>query len=489
MNSEDIEMPELDLMSGDADTVQALPAPPELQLRVLSGMHAGASAPLTGDHYTLGTLDDCDFVLADAGVQPHHARLSRCAVGGADETGWQLDWVAQGGGEPLLAPVQLIRGKAVPLGPLVVTVDDAQAPWPTLEQLVLVPHAPALEPQLPQPAPQASLSAVAALLRGIRLRAVFTQRRAVASTAAAVAVGLCAVVLLAWPVGQGQGRGAAAGGAIAAVPPGDSPPGSPDAAHKKVIEAALRDMGMQARATVEPAGTGWLVRAPVVSETEAEMLAAALSRVQPRPGLRFTTDTEIREGVLDMLGRMAPDSRASLAVRPLGEGRFRVEGRMAKAADRDKLVRALSASYPQVAGWDNAVVANEEAAQALLADLGARGWQVQGTWKDDALQLQVTLQQREVPQWERALLAAASTNSVPFKATVALATPQAVAPGVEARLPFQVRSIVGGDMPYVLLTTGEKLAQGAVSQGWRLSAIDPVQLVFENGARRATVQR
>jgi len=100
---------------------------PVLQLRILSGMHAGACAPLDGDAYLLGALDDCDFVLTDAGVQPHHARLSRT------DGGWQLDWVAQEGGEPVLAPMRLESGKAVPMGPIVVAVDDALAPWPTLE--------------------------------------------------------------------------------------------------------------------------------------------------------------------------------------------------------------------------------------------------------------------------------------------------------------------------------------------------------------------
>ena len=57
------------------------------------------------------------------------------------------------------------------------------------------------------------------------------------------------------------------------------------------------------------------------------------------------------------------------------------------------------------------------------------------------------------------------------------------------RLPFQIRGVVGGDMAYVLLSSGDKLSQGGVWQGWRLASVTATQVTFENGAQRAVLAR
>lgn len=460
---------------------------PVLQLRILSGMHAGACAPLDGDAYLLGALDDCDFVLTDAGVQPHHARLSRT------DGGWQLDWVAQEGGEPVLAPMRLESGKAVPMGPIVVAVDDALAPWPTLEQLVLVPHAPALEPQLPPPAQPVGES-------GQRAR-----RRRLLPATALLAPLMSALMWFAWPAGSGQmpaagdpGAGTADDPVAAAAP---LAPGQPDMSQKQAIDAALKSAGLGGQAKVEHTGAGWLVHAPVMSETEGEALSAALSRIRPRPALRLTTESDLRDEVAPALARLAQEQRAALSLHPAGQGRFRIEGTMDSAAARDTLLAALARSFPHVRGWDNAVSTPQDAGMRLLAELRQQGWQASGEWGDGAMQITVQLHQRDVPHWERTLMAATQANPVPLRARLdivqagAAASAAPVAPVAPAAasaastLPFTVRSVVGGDMPYVLLTNGEKLAHGAVSQGWRLSAVSVSQVVFENGARRAVLTR
>jgi type III secretion protein D len=374
--------------------------------------------------------------------------------------------------------MRLEPGKAVPLGPIVVAVDEPDAPWPTLEQLVLVPHAPALEPRLPPPAQPTPPRG-----RVVRARALLA-RHAVASTTVAATAGLSLVTVLAWPMGLHRvvpQRIAAAVLAPAAA--------QPHTAQRQAIEATLKELGLTERATIEPAGDGWLVRAPVLSDSESESLTAALSRMQPPPALRMTTEQDLRDAVADMLVRIAPEYRGSVTLRYLGEGRFRLEGRMPKAEERDKLLRSLASAFPQVREWDNAVLVNEEAAQRLLAELRERGWQVAGGWQQGTLEMQVALQQADVPQWERALLAAAQGHVVPFRVTLAIVQPPSARRVGETPLPFQIRSVVGGDMPYVLLPDGEKLAQGGTRQGWRLASISANQVVFENGARRATVQR
>ncbi|WP_374608473.1 FHA domain-containing protein [Diaphorobacter nitroreducens] len=473
-----------------AVAIGPLPPPlPELELRILSGMHAGARAPLHGESYLLGALDDCDFVFEDAGVQPHHARLLR---GEADDAGWQLKWIAQDGEDPVLAPMRLAQGKAVPLGPIVLAVDVPGAPWPTLEQLVLVPHAPALEPSLPppqdlMPAPQQPRALAA------RWRSVPPGRVAVGIAVATL--GLSAAAALAvWPIGlDGSLRDSLIGGAeVAATQSAPAAASAPDPAQRQAIEAALASRGLAGRARIEPVGAVWQVRAPVLGDLEAEALGAALARLQPRPLLRLPTEHELRDEVLAALPQLAGSHAAHVRLRPLGAGRFRLEGRIANAQERDQFLRAVAEALPQAA-WEHAVLTSEEAAAGLLAELRSRGWQASGEWKDGALQVQVTLQQRDVPNWEQTLLAVNRSHAVPLRAAMTFApgapTPSPAPRVAEASLPFQIRGVVGGDMPYVLLADGDRLAQGGVWKGWRLASISAAQVVFENGAQRAVLTR
>lgn len=449
---------------------------PAYELRILSGMHAGARAPLDGSDYLLGTLDECDFVLMDPGVHPRHARIA------ASDGGWDLRWAVEEGAEALLAPMRMEPGKAVPLGPVVLSVDVVDAPWPTLEQLVLVPQAAAVEPSLPAPLdiPEGSVPVMMVPRRASVARSV------AAWTLTLATAGVSAMALIAWPMGAAHERRQPATietPAAAAAEKGSLP----FAPQKQAIDTALRDLGLTERAKVEPSATGWTVRAGVMSDVESESLSAALSRIQPLPGLRMTTEQDLRADVADMILRMAPEYRGTIGLRYLGEGRFRVEGRMGNAAERDKLLRTLASAFPLVRAWENAVVAAEEAGDRFVAELRSRGsWHVSRAPGAGLLDLQVRLSQRDVPQWEQALLSVAQANPTPFRATLEFVQAQA---SRESRPPFRVRSVVGGEMPYVLLEEGEKLAPGGVFQGWRLASVGAQQLVFENGAQRAYVPR
>lgn len=69
-------------MTQDATAATApTAASAECVLRIVAGLHAGASRTLAGQEMILvGSGDDCDIVLADAGVASHHALIS--LVGG-----------------------------------------------------------------------------------------------------------------------------------------------------------------------------------------------------------------------------------------------------------------------------------------------------------------------------------------------------------------------------------------------------------------------
>lgn len=459
---------------------------PPVELRVLSGLHAGARAPLEGDTHLLGAQEDCDFVLGDDGVLPHHARLSR------REAGWQLDWIAADGEAPALAPVLLQPGKAVLLGPVVICVDDAQAAWPTLEQLVVAPHAPAPEAALPAPSTAPPLPvAVPSWRRFVR---GMLARGAVALGTAAAMLALSALAFVAAPPGARSDEMLLR----AAAMPASAPAPAPDAASRVAIDEALGRLGLAGRSRVEAAGADWLVRAGVKDDAEAETVTTALARLQPRPQVRLSTEQDLRDALSDLVLRTMPEQRVAIELHFGEDGRVQLEGRMPDAAQREPLLHALAQAFPHLR-WDpDALLTPQEQAGRFEAQLRAHGWPLITRWNRDLLEIDVALTQRDVPEWERVLAEAARGHAPRFAARVAFvqaapaataAAPAAAHEAGESRLPFTILSVVGGDMPYVLLSGGERLAQGGSSQGWRFAGLTGHEVVFENGAQRATVAR
>ena len=94
-----------------------------LELRILSGLHAGAREPLGDADAVLGSVADCDFILKDLGMAPRQGRLE------FGESGWRLQLWGPDEDEPsesiVMAPGSLHR-----VGPVVVSVDEVDAPWP-----------------------------------------------------------------------------------------------------------------------------------------------------------------------------------------------------------------------------------------------------------------------------------------------------------------------------------------------------------------------
>ena len=116
----------------NAATDEATPVPGNV-LRILSGLHAGASRELAEQEMILvGSGDDCDIVLADQGVARHHALIN--LVGGMSSLR-ALDAPLRVDGLPLLPgdPVELRGLQRIELGEAAIAYGQEHDPgWAAL---------------------------------------------------------------------------------------------------------------------------------------------------------------------------------------------------------------------------------------------------------------------------------------------------------------------------------------------------------------------
>lgn len=120
--------------SGTAAEAPSVPVPaPASVLRILSGLHAGASRILAEQEMILvGSGDDCDIVLADHGVARHHALIN--LTGGMSSLR-ALDAPLRVDGQPLHPgdPVELRGLQRIQLGDAAIAFgDEADPRWAVL---------------------------------------------------------------------------------------------------------------------------------------------------------------------------------------------------------------------------------------------------------------------------------------------------------------------------------------------------------------------
>jgi len=466
---------------------------PEIELRILSGCHQGASLDLAaGAVVHVGSEGDCDVLLSDCGLDADAPlqvswRGGRWFVRAAQDEAHE----AHGHGAGALPGVAL--GAPALIGQVHVTVCAAHLDWSAVELARPAPRADATP--LPEdgaecadaaPADEAPLQADAPPPAAALARAAPARR-----LLALPAVGLLALALLGtgWAVWRHAPDSAPVN--LASHSPAAlqlSPQAQERAVKEASLAIALADPALRMRVVANAQG-GVTVSGWVDSAEQFDRLAQALSSLRPLPRLAVRTAQE----VFDALTDVGTAQGLSLRFAPMGAGKVQVRGVVLTPELQQRTLVQLRQRAPEgIEILDGLRVAAQQGPE-VVRWLGAQGLTVRrADWDGEQLVLTVEVTPAQRQQLER-LLAQAQTplSDVPFVLQTQLVKEAAAARRLslaEAGLPFGIRSVVGGDAPYVVLADGAKLQPGGARAGWRLAAIAPDHLVFDS-PRRLEVSR
>lgn len=442
------------------------------ELRVLDGLHAGARAALDGDaaplRLAIGSALDNDIVLCDPGIAPRHAWLQWDAAAAR----WHLlPQAAPGGTDAQAQPPGPGHGlgEAVALGPVHVTVAAANDPFDPAAAAVSIVATPLVdEPPpgvdaeaLPPPAPPARRSLA---------------RRAVLLLLLALPLLLLAAVLPWWL------RDGAPPQPAQRVPPAVAAPAA--APVPQALHEVLRSQGLDGALQVHSIGGRSVVSGLVADAATLETLAAALTRLSPRPGLRVSTVAEVRAALRET--GFVPPPGLQLAVDR--QGALRLGGTLgseAAAVDVQQRLRALLPAGVVVASDIEPPV---RLAERFVAEARAQGFAIDGGFDGRRLVATIDLPEAERSRWERWLVDAHRRLLGGLGLALALrAAPPP--PRSDTRLPFRVASVVGGASPYLLLADGKQLVPGARAGDVTLVQIDDDALVLQRAGQTFKVPR
>lgn len=439
-----------------------------LELRVLSGLHAQARCPVRDDD-VVGTDPACDVVLADVGLS---ARTARLRLG---TNGWNLSLYSSDTAIATSEP-ETPFNQPLPLGPVWVTVARRADPWNDLPQ--------AANDTLANPDKASQINSVAGVIEP-EVETVdveedvdeFSQlpgrnrgeRWLMLLGLGTVGFAVVAAIVMVWLM-PGAER---------------TPVSQPDprvAAERSLgpINAAIERLGLSSRLHVNltPEGTvyvaGW-----VRNTAERDALAGALAQVWPMPAMRVISEQDALQTAETVLRRYP----IKYVPRYDGAGRLTIQGVAGSVEDRTAALDALRSQLPGMIVMGNDIQLAAAVADTLSAELSDAGLGgIALTWQDNMLQagvgglddIQFAELQAVITQFNSRYfgIAKLATTSRQFADTV----------------PFRIRSVVGGPLPFIVLDDGSKLLVGGTYKRYRLTAIEDKRLLFD-GPRSAIVLR
>ncbi|CUR67699.1 type III secretion system inner membrane ring subunit SctD [Achromobacter xylosoxidans] len=435
-----------------------------LELRVLSGLHRRASAPI-GAEASIGADPDCDIVLADDGVAARAARIR------SDETGWTL--TPENGG----VPERRQHGEPARLGPVWLTLAAADAPWtesPAREE------APTEDEPSPEPAgdlPDAAPSPAAEAACPPPLLPPRPARKG--REALYVYAGMALMLLL------------CVSGVVYIIQPQPTVLAAADPMRQAIeeslpaIKRVLEQQGLTERLTISRRPdqsiiiTGWLRDA-----AEQEQVATAMARIWPMPALRLSNEADLRATALNVLQAypIRYDARYQ------GDGVVAIQGIAPDAEQRARVGDMLRAALPGVRLDLGAVLLADEVGQRLAAAAAQAGLpEPQAKWNGARLEIAPP----DDPEQARRLASVIEDfNLAHFKVAALLPATSAAAPrrAIATTVPFTIRSVMGGAQPFVVLGDGTKLVPGGTYRQYRLVSIDNGKVTFD-GPTYAVVSR
>jgi len=476
-----------------------------LELRLLAGVHAGATVSLApGQSITIGSSRSCDVVLRDAPFA--EARLE------AAPEGWL--WF-----EPDGTRQALKSGYALSAGALLLTVQQSGADWmraadtPVGWTRPVFDHEGAVAAQQPEPlavAPQPDAAATIELQpEGGASQADDDSRapgepiqtgparqwleRLTGTRGWWLAPG-AVLVALAW----------FAGGAItdplvrlfsAPPPPAQAvqqtaPQSGANADDLARVSQRLKEGGFDEVARASLRSDGRIEVVGVLENVdEQDQLVQWLSPERRWLALSLITQAEFAERVRGA-ARQLPEGFEAAA---MPGGRVALTGLAIQSDDAQRARSVLEQQLPQAGELILNLISPDDVAAQLNRDIRAQGFaSVKVSWMDARISVDGAIPRERSAAWEQTLLSFNRRygERLPARVTLSLTDPPAPTASTalvaaSAPSPLKLPRIVAvqsGALSYLLFADGHRVLPGGIINGYRLAAISDTELIFEDSS-------
>jgi type III secretion system YscD/HrpQ family protein len=442
------------------DTLQA-----QVELRVLVGPQAGSSLSLGIGDYSLGTSDECEIILMGSRLESVHARLS---FDGDQITVTPLEGkVCDAQGNEIMDTFPLTLGMPVDLAGVWVSVDSVDARWPDPADVLPTPIPPS---PVEQTVTEGEVQTRAADSPASRLR-----NRA-KTTLIISAVGLSLIVLAgislaAWMIKQQTPTEVVATVSKPVVPA--------IPVNQQKIQQIIQNLDLASSVEMKISEKGSIsVSGYLPDSNTKKQLIQALDNISPSPKTELYVDVDLLEAAKKVLADKLDPARAMLKAESVTHGVLKVRGAVSMQTAKESAYELVKSEVPGVRQVDGVILQADDLPQQFQEKIMAAGLtkKLQVVSRQPEFVLRGTMNEEELRNWETVLTEFNDDYGkiLPIRATIRV---------VQKKSPFNVQIVVGGNMPFVITESGQRVTRGGDINGHTLMTVKDTEIIFDGNEK------
>ncbi len=442
------------------DTLQA-----QVELRVLVGPQAGSSLSLGMGDYSLGTSDECEIILIGSRLEPIHATLS---VDGDQITVKPAEGkVCDAQGNEILDTFPLTLGMPVDLGGVWVSVDSVDARWPDPADVLPSPVSPSpVEQTVTEGEAQTRLADNPA--SRLRNRAKITL---IISAVGLTLIVLAGISLAAWMIEQQTHPEVVATVSKPVVP-------TIPVNQQKILQI-IQNLDLARSVEMKISDKGSIrVSGYLPDDTTKKRLIQALDNVSPSPKTELYVDSELLEASKKILADKLDPARAKLKAESVTNGVLKVRGAVSMQTAKENAYELVKSEVPGLRQIDGVILQADDLPQQFQEKIISAGLvkKLQVVSRQPEFVLRGTMTEEDLRNWETVLTEFNEDYGkiLPIRATIRV---------VQKKSPFNVQIVVGGNMPFVITESGQRVTRGGDINGHTLMTIKDTEVIFDGNEK------
>lgn len=442
------------------DTLQA-----QVELRVLVGPQAGSSLSLGMGDYSLGTSDECEIILIGSRLEPIHARLS---VDGDQITVKPAEGkVCDAQGNEILDSFPLTLGMPVDLGGVWVSVDSVDARWPDPADVLPTPVSPSPVEQTVTEGEAQTRPADNPASR-LRNRAKITL---IISAVGLTLIVLAGISLAAWMIEQQTHPEVVATVSKPVVP-------TIPVNQQKILQI-IQNLDLARSVEMKISDKGSIrVSGYLPDDTTKKRLIQALDNVSPSPKTELYVDSELLEASKKILADKLDPARAKLKAESVTHGVLKVRGAVSMQTAKENAYEMVKSEVPGLRQIDGVILQADDLPQQFQEKIISAGLvkKLQVVSRQPEFVLRGTMTEEDLRNWETVLTEFNEDYGkiLPIRATIRV---------IQKKSPFNVQIVVGGNMPFVITESGQRVTRGGDINGHTLMTIKDTEVIFDGNEK------
>jgi type III secretion system YscD/HrpQ family protein len=442
------------------DTLQA-----QVELRVLVGPQAGSSLSLGMGDYSLGTSDECEIILMGSRLESVHARIS---FDGDQITVKPVEGkVCDAQGNEIMDTFPLTLGMPVDLGGVWVSVDSVDARWPDPADVLPTPAPPSpveqtvTEREIPTQAADNTASR-------LRNRAKITL---IISAAGLCLIVLAGISLAAWMIKQQTHPKVVATVSKPVVP-------TIPVNQQKILQI-IQNLDLAGSVEMKISEKGSIsVSGYLPDSNTKKRLTQALDNISPSPKTELYVDSDLLEAAKKILADKLDPARAKLKAEGVTNGVLKVRGAVSMQTAKESAYELVKSEVPGVRQIDGFILQADDLPQQFQEKIISAGLakKLQVVSQQPEFVLRGTMNEEELRNWETVLTEFNEDYGkiLPIRATIRVA---------QKKSPFNVQIVVGGNMPFVITESGQRVTRGGDINGHTLITIKDTEVIFDGNEK------